>query len=288
MKRALLVGIDDYPDTGADLKSCVNDVMGWRTLLIERYGFFRENIRLLVNSRATKAEVLKRLRWIKTDTKAGDTLVFVYSGHGTTFTERDGIGFLDEARDEALRLNGEYGKDSLLLDDELFLIFKDILPEINLTIICDSCYSGGMLDEKSLALPPDLDHRNDPKLPLRIFGCCLPREENLKAYKKDNYSPSKSLLISACREDQVAAANRPATEGLSVFSYFAIREIRDSRSPLTARQLIYRTSHYIQSAGYSQVPRLIGRQDLFDKPLFDGIGPVNEENKNKEGEAKVE
>jgi hypothetical protein len=268
MKRAVLVGIDDYPGTEADLNSCVNDIKGWKTLMMDRFQFTRENIRLLVNERATKEEVITRLKWLKSGVRDGDTLVFLYSGHGTTFTERDDFGHLDEAKDEALRLNGGYGWQSMLLDDELSEIFADISLEVNLTIICDSCYSGGMADEKNLPLPTDLEHRIDPGAPLRPFGCCLSKKESLEATINNDFSKSKSLLLAACKEDQGSAASRPETKGYSVFSFYAIRALKRSREVPTANDLIKQVAQDIKDADHTQIPQLKGRQDLRDKPLF--------------------
>ena len=39
MKRALCVGINDYPVAGADLKGCVNDAKAWAALLIDHFDF---------------------------------------------------------------------------------------------------------------------------------------------------------------------------------------------------------------------------------------------------------
>ena len=38
-KKALCVGINDYPIAGMDLKGCVNDAKAWSTLLRKHYDF---------------------------------------------------------------------------------------------------------------------------------------------------------------------------------------------------------------------------------------------------------
>src|SRR3989304_7973261 len=61
-KRAVLVGINKYkPDLNADLKGCVNDVESMRDLLIKFFGFNAEDIRVLIDERATKAGIIERL-----------------------------------------------------------------------------------------------------------------------------------------------------------------------------------------------------------------------------------
>ncbi|UCE06961.1 MAG: caspase family protein [bacterium] len=331
MKRALLVGIDDYPGIRSDLKGSIKDIEGWASLLMERFEFTRENIRLLVNERAKKEEVIKRLKWLKYGVGNGDTLVFIFSGHGATFTERHELGHIDEAKDEALVLHG-YGVDDMLIDDELSQIFSNISLNVNLTIICDSCYSGGLnnfmqkqkpdredfsleqmedllssalaagditlarkilenreqyaalqarcrqatkADEskklpepKYFQLPDDLEHRNDPNSLTRGFGYCLSKKEGLELSENHDNSRSKSLLLAACQETGIATASYPGTEGLSVFSYFAIQALRFSQNELTARELIKQVTEKIGEASLSQKPQLKGRRDLYDKLLF--------------------
>jgi hypothetical protein len=280
MKRALLVGIDNYPGTGSDLKGSVKDVEEWASLLMDKYKFTRENIRLLVDERATKEEVIKRLRWLKYGVGDGDTLVFIFSGHGATFTERHDLGHLDEAKDEALVLHG-FGVDDMLIDDELSQIFKNMPSNVKLTIICDSCYSGGIdtqvtIDDesekppgiKNFQLSNDLEHRNDPNSQTRRFGHCLSKKEGLESSENYQKSHSKSLLLAACQETGVATASYPGTNGLSVFSHYAIQELRDSKQNLTAEKLIEQVTKKIEEAGFSQKPQLKGDSERYDKPLF--------------------
>jgi len=94
--KALLVGINAYP--GAPLAGCVNDVTDMAAYLTKEAKFDPAGIRLLVDARATKAEIETRLKWLVKDAKPGDRLVFHYSGHGTQVADRTGdeIDGLDE------------------------------------------------------------------------------------------------------------------------------------------------------------------------------------------------
>jgi hypothetical protein len=278
-KKALLVGIDNYPGTGNDLDSCVNDIAAWRTLLMESYGFARTNIRLLANSRATKPAVLERLAWLLQDSVPGDSLVFAYSGHGTTGTQRDRFDNLAEARDQALCLYGHLDWDSFLVDDELFTMLLGVPEGVKLTVICDSCFSGGMdkvltpllaqggVSNKYLPLPIDLAHRDDPYAPVRSFGQALPKEL-VPQPTPDATAPLHCLLLAACRDNEPAAAARPETRGLSLFSYMAIRTLRASATPLAAAELVNSVGQQIYNCGYPQVPQIKGPTALLAAPLF--------------------
>ena len=53
MKKALLVGINDYPGTSNDLAGCVNDTVNLRSLLMKEFGFDASGIRVITDKRAT-------------------------------------------------------------------------------------------------------------------------------------------------------------------------------------------------------------------------------------------
>ena len=78
--KALLVGINDYYPRGPggpDLEGCVNDV---RDMINTLFIFCFRKMKVLTNSRATRDEILKGLRWLTAEAKKGDTLVFYYFG----------------------------------------------------------------------------------------------------------------------------------------------------------------------------------------------------------------
>jgi len=90
MKKALLVGINDYPGKGNDLLGCVNDVQNMHDLLISLFGFSRESIVMITDSAATTFNILKALEMLVYEAKPGDLLVFHYSGHGSQVPDANG------------------------------------------------------------------------------------------------------------------------------------------------------------------------------------------------------
>jgi hypothetical protein len=61
-KRALCVGINDYPYDGSDLNGCVNDANAWAQLLVDHYDFSKPDVSLLTNAEAAKADILAGLQ----------------------------------------------------------------------------------------------------------------------------------------------------------------------------------------------------------------------------------
>ena len=137
--RALLLGINEYAYI-SDLRGCENDVRDISKLLIENFDYSDQNIRLRVNDAVTKSEVRDGFAWLVDGAKAGDRLVFHFSGHGSYIESAND----DETVDELLCLYDMSweNRDSYLLDDELGELTSRIPKGVRLTVVLDSCYSG--------------------------------------------------------------------------------------------------------------------------------------------------
>ena len=118
MKKALLVGINRYPDPRNELKGCVNDVRQMAETLKSRYGFAGDgNMRILTDARATTKAILDGLAWLTAGASPGDSLVFHYSGHGSQVPDKHG----DETTDRLDEILCPYDLDwdHPLTDDDL-------------------------------------------------------------------------------------------------------------------------------------------------------------------------
>lgn len=134
-RRALCVGIDDYPGMNA-LRGCVNDTNTWRNALAA-VGF--DVLPPLWNQDATHEGILSHLRELVTTAKHGDVLVFHYSGHGVELSDTDGDE--EDGTEEAL-VPIDFENGGFLLDDDVRAVL-DLLPEgVNLTAFIDCCHSG--------------------------------------------------------------------------------------------------------------------------------------------------
>lgn len=88
-KRALLCGLTYNDMKHNKLKGSINDVKNMRNLLITRFGYPKEHIRVLTEEetdqrfKPTRKNMEDSLRWLVDDCRSGDSLVFFYSGHGS-------------------------------------------------------------------------------------------------------------------------------------------------------------------------------------------------------------
>lgn len=250
-KKALLVGINDYKQIN-DLRGCINDVTNMRDVLLKYFDFTVPEIRVLVDSRATKANILTRLKWLVTGAKKGDTLIFHYSGHGTQLRDRDGDELKDHL-DEAICPWDTNWDGGLILDDDLSNIFQGLQKEVSLEVLLDACHSGTATKEMMMIkemkirfLPPPID-----------IECR--KEEDLKIKKIGKISLEKSLnhtLWAGCKDNQTSADALIGTTYNGAFTYYFCKYIRETQGKITRGELLKRVRSSLKYAGYSQIPQL--------------------------------
>ncbi|KAI9095666.1 hypothetical protein K1719_026226 [Acacia pycnantha] len=149
-KRALLCGIT-YGKGSHALKGSVNDVLRMRAFLIDNLGFHPNSIVVLRDDQnsnwktmPTKANMIEAMKMLVRGSKAGDSLVFHYSGHGSRMKDND----MDEADgyDEAL-CPVDYEDAGKIRDDVINdVLVRSLPPGTKLHAIIDTCSSGTVLD----------------------------------------------------------------------------------------------------------------------------------------------
>lgn len=102
--------------------------------------------RLLVGAEATRENVVDCLAATIERLVAGDVLSITYAGHMTSMS---GVGDDPDGWDEAWCLY-----DGILLDDEFHDLLADVPEGVDVLVVTDSCFAGGVVDEESVDLPP--------------------------------------------------------------------------------------------------------------------------------------
>ena len=162
-RRALLVGINDYPDPANRLEGCVNDVFRISATLQES-GFRPADIRVVLNERATAATILDRLHWLLDGVKDGDERVFYYSGHGAqipAYGEGDAVDHQDEC---LVPVDFNWVRDHAITDDQFYDLYSQLPYGARFVAILDCCHSGGMtraggMKVRGIEPPDDIRHR---------------------------------------------------------------------------------------------------------------------------------
>ncbi|HEY5885339.1 MAG TPA: caspase family protein [Pyrinomonadaceae bacterium] len=259
-KKALCVGINDYPFGEAnDLRGCVNDANDWSNLLRNHFDF--TDVKQLLNSDATKENIVAGLEDLLAGATNGDVLVFTNASHGTYLADKNG----DEPKfDEAIC---PYDTDSeLLVDDELRNLFLNIPNGVRLTVISDSCHSGSVT-----RVAVDQYRRNRQLNPQLLGNPVLsPSEMRNARSNKEKFPESgmNEILLSGCKSNQTSADAHIANDFHGAMSYYAIKAITDAGYSLTYTELHDALLPLLEDENYEQIPQLEGKDENKQRQIF--------------------
>jgi hypothetical protein len=269
--RAVLVGIDEYesPDVRS-LQGCVNDVALVRSLLKEYFEVPNEDIRVVVNRRATKAAILHRLRDMISRGEPGDVLVFYYSGHGSQVRDRNGDELTDGLDEIICPYDMDWDRRTYILDDELDEIFGVLPPEVLLEAFFDCCFWGADARGLEPAPRPEFLRRDVRYLPppfdiaARAEGDDRVEIHQLRASQAFAES---NVMWGASQEGQPAAEDYMDGRANGIFTYWGCRFIAEHIEQVasldyTREQLLEDVRAYLHTLGYAQTPELSAPSDL--------------------------
>jgi hypothetical protein len=275
--RAVLVGIDEYerPDIPS-LRGCVNDVALVRMLLKQYFAVPNEHIRVVVNQRATKANIVYRLEDMIARSQPGEVLVFYYSGHGSQIRDRDGDELTDSLDEIICPYDMDWDSGTYLVDDEFDRMFEMLPPGVLLEAFFDCCFwgagprglgpEGQTLRRDVRYLPPPFD------IAARTEG----DEDRLQIHRLRD-APSlidRHVAWGASQEGQEAAEDYIDGQANGVFTYWGCRFIAENiervdRESYTREQLLDDVRAYLHTLGYMQTPELSAPTDLrYATPLL--------------------
>ena len=89
---ALIIGINKYQNVDP-LNYAVNDAIAVQDMLVNKYGFKEDNIKLITDEEATKDNIIKGFSDILTQAKEKDRVVVFYAGHGETYNSEHRVQF---------------------------------------------------------------------------------------------------------------------------------------------------------------------------------------------------
>jgi metacaspase-1 len=276
MKKAFLVGINDYPGSGNDLAGCVNDTANLRDLLVTGFAFTTADIRVLTNAKATRAAILEGLAEMVAKAAMGDILVFHYSGHGTQVPDQDGDESEDHL-DEALCPHDFSWDGTWIRDDDLADVFSRLPKDVHLEVLLDCCHSGTGTREIALGAraktagagiaatmiqKPRIARRRYLPPPSRLVdriaaaerrGGIVRRVGSLVEAKPRGLN---HVLWAACTPAQYAADAEIGGRPNGAFTWFFCEAARTAGLDATRAALIERTKSTLKADGFDQSPQL--------------------------------
>ena len=275
-KKALCIGINNYPGTHMDLQGCVNDASDWEATLTGR-GF---RVSKLIDGQATKAAMISAMSDLIGKAGKGDSVVITFSGHGTYQPDTDG----DEADglDEALCPYDLQTNGAALIDDEIRSIFATRKPGVRIVLISDSCHSGTVTRAAKAEEGADSRPRFMPMgnwLPDKL----LPKNRAGKPATTIAAPAGTSPLGSACSRalgDLLLAGCKEGPNNFSydaringrfngAFTFYALKALKGMKPGATYADWHKAIAKYLPSASYPQVPQILGSASARDGKIFE-------------------
>ena len=273
-KYALIIGVADYQSPRIrDLKYTEMDALYLRDVLTQYARFESRNVKVLLGSQATYANIKREIFWLGEKARPEDLVVFFFSGHGTRVedyerNEKDGY-------DEAFcpfetDLNDP---SSVILDDEIGTWFRRIKSQ-KTVVILDCCHSGGAAG-KSL--------EEDESKGLDMVGGATAK--GLIDFEDDPYAkdlaPSNRFIMTA--SDAEEKSYEEPTLGHGIFTYYVGEALKgagdtDKNRSITVNELFdyakTRTLEKVDQIGKTQNPMQFG--DLADVVVADLTNQISE------------
>lgn len=258
-KFALCIGINKYGH-GADLAGCVPDAEDWTAALVAR-GF---TVAGLVDKAATRARMIEALKELIAKGKAGDSLVFQYSGHGSFVPDENGDE--PDGADEAL-CPVDVFSNGVITDDDLHEIYSKRAANVKLVIISDSCHSGTVARFAALPLNGNGVVRKARFLPPAAFlGESASRKLTTLVGRSTRWSlpPGRhaGLLLSGCLDPEYSYDAWFNGRANGAFTYTALRALKRLSTKATYDRWYKEIRKALPSADYPQTPNFFGSSTM--------------------------
>ena len=280
MKKALIVGINDYAPIGSggpDLNGCINDARDMANTLVI-CGFAPSQIRILTNQNATRANILNYLKSLVSTSVKGDSLVFYYSGHGTrvanigTDLEIDGL-------DEAICPH-DYASAGVICDDDFKAILSKLKAGVNLEVVFDCCHSGTGTRKMDLGLSVDFSYETARFIPPMLedeFYMTYANEIPLSKTSKKTTFTTKALvpvvgmnhtLWAASKDNQVSMEGSMNGQIRGYFTYHFCKILRATNGNIVRKTLDNQIAMALAAMGAAQINQTESIKTEFSQKIF--------------------
>lgn len=280
MKKALIVGINDYAPIGSggpDLNGCVNDARDMANTLVI-CGFNPAKIKILTNQNATRANILTYLKSLVNSSVKGDSLVFYYSGHGTRVANI-GSDLEIDGLDEAICPH-DYASAGVIRDDDFKTVLDKLKAGVNMEVIFDCCHSGTGTRKIDLGLEIDLSQEAarfiPPMLEDEFYLTYASEMESSKNVKKIT-SLTKALvpvvglnhtLWAASKDNQVSMEGNISGQIRGYFTYHFCKILRATNGNIIRKTLDKQIAIALVAMGAAQVNQTESIPAEFSQKIF--------------------
>jgi hypothetical protein len=251
VRRALCIGIDDYPGPES-LNGCTNDARAWRDVLAEVCGLPPGDIALLLDKAATRKGILAAVDALLSDLAKGDVAVLTMSCHGSYLVGESASGL------QPVLCPHDVETAHIELA-ELVHLARALAEGVRLTVVLDTGFTGTVTRvalSESLPGVAGSDERRVRFLSPALMGRQLARNPwSAQAGEAD----WNALVLMAAGPQQYAFEGFVRGEYRGTFSYAAVEAIRAAGGKLTPTQLMKQTGAWLLQHGFPQRPCAAGK-----------------------------
>ena len=154
-KWALVIGISRFKDGSINLQYAAKDAADFANYLTTEANFAPDHVRLLTNSKATRAEILNQLggNWLPRVANPDDLVVIFFSSHGSPDSMDVGsVNYLVAYDTDKTNLYGT----GISLQDFTNQIKKRVNSD-RVVLVMDACHSGAAIGAKGIFKEQNLD-----------------------------------------------------------------------------------------------------------------------------------
>lgn len=280
MKKALIVGINDYAPIGSggpDLNGCVNDARDMANTLVI-CGFSPAKIKILTNQNATRANILNYLKSLVNSSVKGDSLVFYYSGHGTRVANI-GADLEIDGLDEAICPH-DYASAGVIRDDDFKAVLSKLKAGVNLEVIFDCCHSGTGSRKMDLGLDLELSYEAPRFIPPMLedeFYITYASEVQSSKSTKKTAGMTKALvpvagmnhtLWAASKDNQVSMEGNMGGQIRGYFTYHFCKILRATNGNIVRKTLDKQIAIALAAMGAAQINQTESITAEFSQKIF--------------------
>jgi hypothetical protein len=286
--KALLVGINVYPEPRNELRGCINDILDMEHFISDSHKVYApENIKKLTDRDATKKGILTQIQWLLEGAQPGDQLLFQYSGHGAQIPTHDAALEKDGLDEIICPYDFDGSSATAFRDKEFAQLFAAVPHGVHFVWVSDSCHSedlswdpiiglgnkyrffNRMADEVTEGRIVDEENSNISFVDGSLLGetgeGILGRSRIGETYPNILGStantittPLNGALLSACASDELSADAYINNRFNGAFTYYLIQNLMRYSNHKNMQSIIQLVNSDLMKNGYDQSPKSEG------------------------------
>ena len=261
--KALLVGINKYPDPRNELRGCINDILDMEHLIAETNKIYaKQNIKKLTDRQATKKEIVSQIKWLVEGAAPGDQLLFHYSGHGAQAPTLNAKLEADGLDEIICPYDFDGSAATTLRDKEFAQLFAGLPKGVHFVWISDSCHAEDL--SRDVNTDEETIYRQFQGVTPIIEGIApinyhkLTEEESGSIVPMANITPLNGALLSACASHELSADAYINKRYNGAFTHYLFKNLLQYSDSKNMQAIIKLVNMDLDKNGYDQNPEIEG------------------------------